>query len=186
MGYAIVVDTSVARSAGTSGKPLPEACRKVLAAIYNYDHKVAISKSVHAEWMKPIQGRDGQRRSYASLIAIQWLKDMQSAGRVENVILEVNSALRQRALQGLKSNPQVSSSAGPVEKDFHLVETALLSNNRVISLDARMFHHLGNLQEIANEVCAVMWVNPVQQNAADWLEAGANDKPEYHVCILSG
>jgi len=56
----------------------------------------------------------------------------------------------------------------------------------VLSIDEKMFGHLGKLREIANEVCAIMWVNPVNDPAKAWLEAGAPDTPDYHVCELQG
>lgn len=186
MGYAIVVDVSVARGAGTSSKPEPEACRRALAAMRDSGHRVAMSSNVFGEWMKLTKMRDDIIRSYASIIAIQWLKDMRSSGRVDDIVLETDSELRQRAVQGLQSRRQTSSSAGPVAKDFHLVETALQADKRVLSLDQRMFGHLGNLQEITNEVCAVMWVNPINNPAEEWLRAGAPDTPGYHVCELQG
>ena len=186
MGYGIVVDVSVARGAGASGKPQPEACRHVLAAIRDHDHMVAMSPDVYDEWMKLTKTKDGDSRTYASIIAIQWLKDMRSSGRVVDITLETASELRQRALHGLQSSRQTSSSAGPVAKDFHLVETALQSDKRVISLDQKMFTHLVHLQEITNEICAVMWVNPVHDPAEEWLIAGAPDTPGYHVCELHG
>ena|SRR5271157_5927464 len=186
MGYDIVIDASVARAAGTSGKPDPEACRHALAAVRDFGHKVAMSKPVREEWMKSESERDGHHHLYASLLALGWLVDMQSSGRVDPIDLEENSALRQRCLQGLQNNPQTSSSVNPVAKDFHLVETALKSDRRVLSLDKKMFGHLGHLQHIAIEVCAVMWVNPIINPAEKWLRAGAPETPGYHVCELRG
>jgi hypothetical protein len=186
MGRSIVVDVSVARGAGVSGKPQPEACRRVLATMRDFGHQVAMSKDVYNEWIKLTKGIDGQLRTYASLIAIQWLKDMRSSGRVDDIALEENSALRQRCLQGLQQNSKTSSSVAPVTKDFHLVETALKSDNRVLSLDQKMFAHLGHLQEIANDVCQVMWVNPVINQAEEWLKNDAPDTSEYHVCNFQG
>jgi len=186
MGYAIVVDASVARGAGTSGKPEPESCRRSLAAMRDYGHRIAMSPEVFREWMKLAKTRDGISRPYASNIAIQWLKDMRSSGRVDNIVLEPNSELRRRALQGLQDNERVASSAGPVAKDFHLVETAMKSDKRVLSLDKRMLFHLGNLQEITNEVCMVLWVNPIHDSAEEWLITGAPDILEYHACESNG
>ena len=40
----------------------------------------------------------------------------------------------------------------------------------------------GLLEEIKNEICAVMWVNPITDPAEAWLIAGAPDTPHYHVC----
>jgi predicted nucleic acid-binding protein len=186
MGYAIVVDVSVARGAGTSGKPEPESCRRALAALRDSGHRVAMSSDVFGEWIKVVKTKNGLSRPYASIIAIQWLKDMRSSGRVDDIALEKDSELRRRAIMGLQSHNRISSSAGPVAKDFHLVETAMKSDMRVLSLDQRMFGHLGNLQEIINEVCTIMWVNPINDPAEEWLMAGAPDTLGYHVCVYHG
>ena len=121
MGYAIVVDASVARAAGTSEKPLSTACRRALAAMRDSDHRVAMSAMVLGEWLKVTRSGAGNLRSYASIIALQWLTQMRSSGRVDDVVLELNSELRQRTVQGLQNNGKTASSAGPVAKDFHLV-----------------------------------------------------------------
>lgn len=184
MGYAIVIDISVARAASKSGKPNPEACRRALSAISSFDHRVAMSKPVYNEWIKTEHRPNGQPRTYASLLAIQWLTDMRSSGRVNDIVIEDNSQLRQRCLQGIQNNPRSANSAAPVAKDFHLVETALHSDKRVLSLDDKMFNHLAHLFDIANEVCAVLWVNPVSNPAEEWLRNGAPDVSKYHVCKL--
>ena len=145
-----------------------------------------MSRDVYNEWIKLTSGTSESARTYASLIAIQWLKDMRSSGLVDDIVLQENSALRQRCLQGLQQSHRTSSSVTPVAKDFHLVETALKSDNRVLSADQKMFVHLGHLQEIANEVCQVMWVNPVTNDAEDWLKNDAPDTNKYHVCNFLG
>lgn len=50
MGYTIVIDASVARAAGESGKPEPSACRATLLAMLTHNHKVAMSVSLRGEW----------------------------------------------------------------------------------------------------------------------------------------
>lgn len=150
MGLAIVVDASVARAAGESGKPQPEACRQSLLAILNHGHRLAMSAPIRTEWMK---SRSDKTIPYASLFALRWLTQMQSAGRVEEITLAENSALRQRCLQALQEDRQTVTSVEAVSKDFHLVETALQADRRVLSLDKRIVHHLEKLQEIACGYC---------------------------------
>lgn len=179
MGLAIVVDASVARAAGESGKPQPEACRQSLLAILNHGYRLAMSAPLRAEWMKP---RSDNALPYASLFALRWLTQMQSAGRVEEITLAENSALRQRCLQALQEDRQTVTSVEAVSKDLHLVETALQADRRVLSLDIRIVHHLEKLQEIAAEICSVMWVHPVKHPAEAWLREGAPEKSDYRIC----
>lgn len=119
---------------------------------------------------------------YASLFALQWLADMQSAGRIQMVKLARNSRLRQRCLNALTNNPHTQNLALAVAKDFHLVETALKADQRVLSLDERIVGHLAHLKNTASDICTMMWVHPVIHQASDWLEQGAPDRPAYHIC----
>lgn len=179
MGYAIVVDTSVARSAGTSGKSVPEACRQTLLAILNHGHRVAMSEPIRNEWMKP---RNTDSNPYASLFSLHWLTQMQSRGRVVSIILEEDSPFCRRCMQALQQDRQTISSVDQVKKDFHLVETALKADRRVISLDNKIVHHLSYLKGTAEEICSVIWVDPVNHQAEAWLRGGAPDIIEHHIC----
>ncbi len=179
MGFAIVVDASVARSAGESGKPQPEACRQALLAILDHNHRLAMSALVRKEWMKT---RPGNPIPYATLFALRWLTQMQSAGRVDEITLEENSPLRQRCLGSLQHNNQTITSVGAVAKDFHLVETALQADQRVVSLDVKIVGHLARLRETAEEICSVMWVHPVIHQSETWLRDGAPGRTDCRVC----
>lgn len=178
MGYAIVVDASVARAAGESGKPEPEACRRALLAIKENDHRLAMSKQIRDEWMRL---RSNRPVPYASLFAQRWLAAMQSAGRVQMVKLTRNSRLRQRCLNTLTNNPHTQNLALAVAKDFHLVETALKADQRVLSRDQRIVGHLAHLKNTASVICMIMWVHPVINQASDWLKQGAPDTST-HIC----
>lgn len=183
MGFAIVVDVSVARSASESGKPQPEACRRALLALRDNAHRLALSASGRKEWLK--KRSEQSPLPYASLFALRWLTDMQSAGRVVEIGLEANSVLRQRCLQALQNNPQTATLVNPVSKDFHLVETALLSDQRVISLDAKIVQHLAQLQDTAEDICRVMWVHPIAHSAEDWLKNGAPAEARLFICVIT-
>lgn len=179
MGYAIVVDASVARAAGESGKPEPEACRLALLAIKNNNHRLAMSQQIRDEWMR---ARSGRLVPYASLFALQWLTDMQRAGRVQMVKLARSSQLRRRCLNALAHNPHTQNLVSAIAKDFHLIETALKTDQRVLSLDQKIVGHLAHLKNTTGAICAVMWVHPVIHRASNWLDHGAPDTPAYHVC----
>lgn len=179
MGYAIVVDVSVARSAGVSGKPEPEACRRSLLALMEYNHRLVMNQAIREEWFKL---RPEHQTPYASLFAQRWLVEMQQRGRVQEVPLAINSMLRQRCVNALREDRRTSGAVAAVEKDFHLVETALQVDRRVISLDMRIVNHLAQLKESVNEICPVMWVHPVNHHAEMWLQEGAPEKPAYYIC----
>ncbi len=62
-----------------------------------------------------------------------------------------------------------------LDKDRCLIEAALVTEKRVISLDDRMRKHLQNHLSRLPEVRSICWINPCtpQEGAVTWLEAGA-------------
>lgn len=165
MGYAIVIDASVTRAAGESGKPEPSACRATLLAMLTHNHKVAMSVSLRGEWMKP---RPDTHSPCATAFALRWLTQMQSQRRVVEIHATPDSeALRHRCIVALDQNPQTTTSAPAVAKDFHLVDLALQTDRRVVSLDRKIVTHLALLKDSAPEICPIMWLHPVQHDAAE-------------------
>ncbi len=179
MGLAIVVDTSVAVAVSEKGKGESQVCRLVLKAILRYDFYLAMSKPLHAEWM---QTRPDRVASYASLYAVKWYTLMKSRGRVKTILLEEHSSLRQQCLQTLQNHPQTANIAVAVEKDFHLVETDLKSDHRVISLDRKIVKHLPQLKEVAEEICLLLWVHPIEHQAVAWLRSVAPEREDCRIC----
>lgn len=184
MGYAIVIDASVARAAGESGKPEPSACRATLLAMLTHNHKVAMSVSLRGEWMKP---RPDTHSPYATAFALRWLTQMQSQRRVIDITSSPDSeALRNRCIAALDQNPQTKTSAPAVAKDFHLVDLALQTDRRVVSLDRKIVTHLALLKDSTPEICPIMWLHPVQHDAAEWLRNGGFEDEQYYVCRSAG
>lgn len=184
MGYAIVIDASVARAASESGKPEPSACRATLLAMLTHNHKVAMSASLCGEWMKP---RPDTHSPYATAFALRWLTQMQSQQRVVEIHATPDSeALRHRCIVASDQNPQTTTSAPAVAKDFHLVDLALQTDRRVVSLDRKIVTRLALLKDSTPEICPIMWLHPVQHDAAEWLRNGGFEDEQYYVCRSAG
>jgi hypothetical protein len=60
-------------------------------------------------------------------------------------------------------------------KDAHLIETAVASDNRVISLDEEARLHYRQAAQVIGLLRDVCWVNPALANerAVEWLQTGA-------------
>lgn len=60
-------------------------------------------------------------------------------------------------------------------KDIHLIEAALLSEKRIISLDEEARSYYAAASDRIKEIKSVLWVNPDMQGeeAIQWLERGA-------------
>ncbi len=67
-----------------------------------------------------------------------------------------------------------------IDKDRHLIEAALITQERVASLDDQVRKHLANHCVSLTEVNSICWINPAapSEKAIEWLKAGA--PPERH------
>jgi hypothetical protein len=50
--YAIVINTSVARAAGTTENPTARKCRETLEAVDRCGHQLAMCRELYQEWMQ--------------------------------------------------------------------------------------------------------------------------------------
>ncbi len=182
MGHSIVVDACVARSAGPNRNPIAQNCYKVLLAIIQYDHRLAMSHQVESEWMEYKKRASGKIFPNASYFALEWYQEMKSKGRVDYYLVDLDSDLRKDVEQDLINNHITKSVAKEIMEDLHLIETALKSDNRVLSSDDEMYDNLLNLQDTSQDLNVVMWVSPNRNNAYKWLRDNAPDIPDYHIC----
>ena len=178
MTFAIVVDTCIARAAGTrSGDVTALLCCDVLDNIKTNGHSLAMSKLLYDEWMKNKSGVGGHHKTYASRYAITWFADMQTRGRVKWYALDIDKELR----------PVVTCAAVPetrraIEKDLHVLETALEADKRVMSIERRLPNHLRQLCAHVPQIHEILWLNPNVHSAVQWLTNGAQDIGEFRLC----
>lgn len=127
------------------------------------------------------------RKRNTIVFSPRWLTQMQSQRRVIEIHSTSDSeALRNRCIAALVHNPQTRTSAPAVAKDFHLVDLALQTDRRVVSLDRKITTHLALLKDSAPEICPIMWLHPVQHHAAEWLRNGGFEDEQYYVCRSAG
>ena len=174
----IVVDTSVARAVGESGKQPAKACRDSLAAILQDKHyRLAMNDTLKREWLKEREeGEEGEESSpYASRFALAWLTDMESEQRVK-----MFTECRDFIDQCIQASAQLAASA--IQKDLHLVDLALQADQRVLSTDKKIVGHLRQLGARVPEVCPILWVHPVDHDAPTWLAQGAPNRADCRIC----
>jgi hypothetical protein len=163
---AIVIDASVAKACGKqaegSSTGISVACADALQAIKDAGLHAAMSEPLDDEWLR-----------HASTFARKWLVQMFSRKRVRRVeSIPLHDGLR-RALPALPDEGIQRA----IEKDLHLIELALVTDRRVLSLDERMRLHLGNLTLRVSALSRVHWANPGDATCLVWLQAGAPDAP---------
>src|ERR1700752_2178846 len=116
----LVIDASVAASAGTSDHPESAHCRSFLEVMQQANHAMVMTSAIVAEW-ELFQGR----------FAAAWFAAMVSRGRVQWV----------KSRQGLALRGRIGKCSGDsalvriMLDDLHLVEAALASDSLIASKD---------------------------------------------------
>jgi hypothetical protein len=162
----IVVDTSVVQSAGweTTSDPVSRQCRNVLETILRVCHKIVLSKEGLIEW-----------RKHGSGFARKWLVRMFSRRKALLVGGAPDHELRAKLLS-LATSELVRVE---IEKDAHLIETALLYDRIVLSRDEEMRQLLTEAASEIRELGPILWANPAidPEAVVSWLEQGAKQQP---------
>lgn len=163
----IVVDASVAKAAGgVSEHPLPSACRRFLEAMRDGDHRLVMTSELRKEWDR-----------HETVFARQWRAAMVSRKRLEVVRDSESAGIRDFLEQ---HEPLSDKDRAAMRKDVHLMEGALLTDRRIVSLDdtARALFSALPIAKEWTQGC--MWANPGRHSAlGEWLAEGAPPTAAY-------
>jgi hypothetical protein len=157
----LVIDASIARAAGdVSMHPTSRHCREFLQAVLKLCHRMAMTEAIQAEWNK-----------HQTCFERGWRTSM--VARRKLVFIEVAPHLSlEKRIERAVLNKYL---AAIIEKDRRLIEAALVTEKRVISLDDHVRKHLRDHHSKLTEVRSICWVNPCtpEEQVLAWLEAGA-------------
>jgi hypothetical protein len=157
----LVIDASIARATGdVSMHPTSRDCREFLQSVLKLCHRMAMTDSIKEEWNK-----------HQSRFARGWRTSMVARKKVEVVVVAPHLTLERRIERAVTD----TYLAAIVEKDRRLIEAALVTEERVISLDDHVRKHLHDHVAQLPEVRSICWVNPCtsEEQAVAWLEEGA-------------
>lgn len=164
---SLVIDASVAHASGGKSAIHPDAThtRDFLQAVLKVCHKAVMSPAIRDEW-----------NAHQSGFARSWRKTMVAKGKLLLSDIDERPDIRQKIKQASVTDNQKVA----MQKDCHLLESAIATDHRIVSLDnnARdLFKSELNVQDVNS----VMWVNPVvdPEQLLVWLEEGAPDHEEY-------
>ncbi len=161
MSRRIVVDASVAGSAGGTEDLESGGCRRFLLGMLRICHRVVWSAELQAEW-----------RQHASGFSVRWLAAMQSKGKIVNV----DAGPQHFFEQSLATFSEAERHA--VRKDALLVKAAVAADRLVASRDEKARALFWRLAQEAPEIRSLVWVNPCKKDddALAWLEGGARSE----------
>jgi hypothetical protein len=163
MSRRIVVDASVARSAGETSHPDSVLCREFLLAILKICHRVVLTPETEREWHR-----------HASRFSMRWLATMRSRRKV----VDANLTFTLASLLG-GSPDLVGPRFDAVEKDCLLVDAALACDGLIVSRDDKMRAIPRTVARDIEQLQGLVWVNPVAGSEAppQWLNSGARSEP---------
>jgi predicted nucleic acid-binding protein len=166
----LAIDASVARAAGGENAKYftSKHCRDFLQAVLKICHRMVMTPEIKKEWDK-----------HESRFAKKWRSTMIAKKKLEyrqqpetGFIQETRSLLWDVFDKLAETDKQREE----MFKDLHLIEAALDTDKRIISLDdntARKFFALGS--DELDQLKDIVWVNPdnPEETAIEWLEKGA-------------
>lgn len=160
----LVIDASVARASGGEEAIHPTAMvtRNFLQAVLTICHKTVMTPAIRAEWDKHQSG-----------FARKWRRSMVARKKLVRLNVEERPDLRQRVELGNISQGEKDA----MLKDCHLIEAAINTDRRIISLDDAARKLFVELSLSVTDIQDVLWVNPAldERQVMAWLEGAPNE-----------
>lgn len=170
--HALVVDTSVAQAAGSKGSVAPRSvsCRTALDQMLASVIGVVMSRALWKEWsdVDPATGR-----KHMSPYSSRWLTQMKGRKLYWYVCPPPTSST---LIQAIDQHLPTDGARAAVRKDLLLVDAALDSDRRVLSLDDTVQGHLRSLSAYEADIADIHWTNPQDARCVTWMSTGASDE----------
>lgn len=158
---SVTIDADVAIRAGSIRNPNPkcEVFRNLLALLRQRRCTFASNVQLSKEWKK-----------YASEYAVLWLTDMVANDLYVLIPLSTSDHLMDRVLARCQSSGETRA----IQKDYHLVATAIQVDRIIFSCDDKARKPLCRIAKDVTQLKSLSWANPNTQgsNCLSWVRAG--------------
>ncbi len=160
----LVIDTDVVKASGgeTATHPTSKNCRDFLMTVRTLNYRVVISDEIRKEWDE-----------HASNFARRWWGAMERRKKMCDIgNPRKNKNLRTKILNTARSEKQIKA----MEKDFHLLNAALATDQTIISREKRVRQLFKRASQQVCEIQGIIWVNPdktAEEHPIAWLQNGA-------------
>lgn len=163
----LVIDASIAKAAGGEDATFPSSkhCRDFLKEVLRICHRVVWTEEIAREWNR-----------HQSNYARRWRVAMRQKGKEVFLKEQTNALFRQRIREAALHEKDWQE----MEKDCHLIEAALASDLAVVSVEENARKRFARVAAETTALRTIAWVNPTKEDehCMDWLNRGANPKPE--------
>ena len=160
----LVVNASVARAAGGEGATASVSinCTEFLETFRGEcSHHIVMTYELSDEWKK-----------HQSNFAARWLTSMIAKNRFTYVTPRQNRALYDKIERTAIREKDIEA----LQKDFHLLQAALATDQTIISLDETIRQLFALASQRVGDIRHIIWVNPDRTSEEDpiaWLQNGA-------------
>lgn len=141
----VVIDASIARSAGESSHPTSSNCRAFLETVMQEKYMLVMTREIKQEWDK-----------HQSIFARIWLRSMIAKKQFISLSNPGDYANLWSTLDEFYQDKQRRE----VIKDIHLLEAALESDRCIFSLDDKMRSLLKQAVICCPDLVTIIWANP--------------------------
>ncbi len=163
----LVIDADVARASGseTATHPRAERCRDFLNAVLSLSHRIVMTEKINNEW-----------KNHQSRFARRWRVSMDARKKIDRINPPEDENLQTKVTTTTHDADEIDF----MEKDFHLLQAALATDQTVISLDETVRGLFKRASQQVGEIRNIIWVNPDQPGEEPilWLQNSA--PPEAH------
>ena len=164
----LVIDADVARASGseTATHPRAEHCRDFLSAVLKLSHRIAMTEKINNEW-----------KNHQSRFARRWRVSIDARKRIDRIDPPENAELQAKITTTTNNENEIEA----LQKDFHLLQAALATDQTIISLDETVRGLFKRASQQVGAIRGIIWVNPdrtVEEQPITWLQNGA--PPEGH------
>ncbi len=160
----LVVNASVARAAGGEGATASVSinCTEFLETFRDKcPHHIVMTSELYEEWNK-----------HQSNFATRWRRSMLAQKRLTYVTPRQNRALYDKIERTAIREKDIEA----LQKDFHLLQAALETDQTIISLDETIRQLFALASQQVGDIRDIIWVNPDRTSEEDpiaWLQNGA-------------
>ena len=171
----LVLDASLAAGSNDlmfnpAGEIAGDRNRQCLQSIWEEEHIAVFNRQLQREW-----------RDHASPFARMWLQRMVQKNRI---VIEEGADFS--GLEAAACKCQVSEKqSAELAKDFHLVQSALATEQLIISNETRFPKYIALACDSLQELLLLYYGNPAVEGEACrmWIKAGAEKTPERRIDV---
>ena len=163
----LVIDTDVAQASGDEDATDPRAihCRDFLKTVRSQDQTVVMTREISDEWKR-----------HQSRFALEWRVSMDARRKIERINPPEYVEIQDKVTNTASDEDEIET----IQKDFHLLQAALATDQTIISLDETVRGLFKRASQQVGEIRNIIWVNPdktTEEHPIPWLQNGAPPEP---------